>query len=152
MFEVGKTCQKFSIPTDDGVFELKDNSELNTIIFFFPRANTSGCIKQASEFSKLIEIFNTLKTQIIGISKDNPETQKKFRNKHNLKCILGSDHKSKICEMFGVWVEKSMYGKKYMGIERTTFLIDKELKVLKKWSKVKVPNHVNEVLSFLKNI
>ncbi len=152
MIDVGETCQKFSIPTDDGIFELKDKSNLNTIIFFFPRANTSGCTKQAKEFSELINDFHNLNTQIIGISKDNPETQKQFKLKHNLKCFLGADEKNQICEKFGVWLEKSMYGKKYMGIERTTFLIDKDLKVLAKWSKVKVPNHVNEVLNFLKTI
>ena len=152
MINVGETCQKFSIPTDDGIFELKDKSNLNTIIFFFPRANTSGCTKQAKEFSELINDFHNLNTQIIGISKDSSETQKKFKIKHNLKCFLGADDKNQICEKFGVWLEKSMYGKKYMGIERTTFLIDKDLKVLAKWSKVKVPNHVNEVLNFLKTI
>ena len=151
MIEEGQKCNEFTIPTDEGQFELKNNSNLNTIIFFFPRANTSGCTRQANEFSELIDEFTKLNTQVIGISKDNPETQAKFRKKNNLKCILGADDNSEICENFETWVEKSMYGKKYMGIERTTFLIDKNLNIIKKWSKVKIPNHVNEVLDFLKN-
>ena len=148
----GNTCEIFSIQTDTGIFELKDNSNLNTIILFFPKANTSGCTKEANEFSQLIEEFKQLDTQIIGISKDSPENQKKFRDKNDLTCFLGADNQSDICEMFGVWVKKSMYGKNYMGIERSTFLIDKNLKIIKKWSKVKVPNHVNEVLNTIKNI
>ena len=149
--EEGQKCNEFTIPTDDGEFELNNKTSLNTIIFFFPRANTSGCTKQANEFSDLINEFTKLNTQVIGISKDKRETQAKFRKKNNLKFNLGADNETKICEKFGTWVEKSMYGKKYMGIERTTFLIDKNLKIIKIWRKVKVPNHVNEVLEFLKN-
>ena len=104
------------------------------------------------EFSNLIEKFDNLDTRVIGISKDKIEHQKKFRAKHSLKCELGSDYDGNICEMFSVWVEKSMYGKKYMGIQRSTFLIDQNCKVLKTWPKVKVPNHASEVLATISDL
>ena len=146
MFKEGDITPEFTIKTDTNDFELSFKNKKMTVVFFFPRANTSGCTKEAVEFSSLIEKFNNLNTRVIGVSKDSVEQQKKFRTKHNLKCELGSDYDGKICEMFSVWVEKSMYGKKYMGIQRSTFLIDQNCKVLKTWPKVKVPNHAAEVL------
>ena len=146
MFKEGDITPEFTIKTDTNDFELNLKNKKMTVVFFFPRANTSGCTKEAIEFSSLIEKFNNLNTRVIGVSKDTVEQHKKFRIKHNLKCELGSDYDGKICEMFSVWVEKSMYGKKYMGIQRSTFLIDQNCKVLKIWSKVKVPNHAAEVL------
>ncbi len=146
MFKEGDITPEFTIKTDTNDFELNLKNKKLTVVFFFPRANTSGCTKEAVEFSSLIEKFNNLNTRVIGVSKDTVEQQKKFRTKHNLKCELGSDYDGKICEMFSVWVEKSMYGKKYMGIQRSTFLIDQNCKILKTWPKVKVPNHAAEVL------
>ena len=146
MFKEGDITPEFTIKTDTNDFELNLKNKKLTVVFFFPRANTSGCTKEAVEFSSLIEKFNNLNTRVIGVSKDTVEQQKKFRAKHNLKCELGSDYDGKICEMFSVWVEKSMYGKKYMGIQRSTFLIDQNCKILKTWPKVKVPNHAAEVL------
>ena len=146
MFKEGDLTPEFTIKTDTNDFELNLKNKNMTVVFFFPRANTSGCTKEAVEFSSLIEKFNNLNTRVIGVSKDTVEQQKKFRTKHNLKCELGSDYDGKICEMFSVWVEKSMYGKKYMGIQRSTFLIDQNCKVLKIWPKVKVPNHAAAVL------
>ena len=146
MFKEGDITPEFTIKTDTNDFELNLKNKKMTVVFFFPRANTSGCTKEAVEFSSLIEKFNNLNTRVIGVSKDTVEQQKKFRAKHNLKCELGSDYDGKICEMFSVWVEKSMYGKKYMGIQRSTFLIDQNCQVLKIWPKVKVPNHAAEVL------
>ena len=146
MFKEGDITPEFTIKTDTDDFELNLKNKKMTVVFFFPRANTSGCTKEAVEFSSLIEKFNNLNTRVIGVSKDSVEQQKKFRTKHNLKCELGSDYDGKICKMFSVWVEKSMYGKKYMGIQRSTFLIDQNCKVLKIWPKVKVPNHAAEVL------
>ena len=99
-----------------------------------------------------VKEFEDLNTIVIGISKDTVEKQIKFKSKYDLKCILGSDVDIKICSKFGVWVEKSMYGKKYMGIQRSTFLISEECKVLKTWPKVRVPNHASEVLEELKKI
>ena len=147
MFKEGDITPEFTIKTDTNDFELNLKNKKMTVVFFFPRANTSGCTREAVQFSSLIEKFNNLNTRVIGISKDTVEQQRKFRTKHNLKCELGSDYDGKICEMFSVWVEKSMYGKKYMGIQRSTFLIDQNCKVLKTWPKVKVPNHAAEVLN-----
>ena len=152
MFKEGDITPEFTIKTDTNDFELNLKNKKMTVVFFFPRANTSGCTKEAVEFSSLIEKFNNLNTRVIGVSKDTVEQQKKFRTKHNLKCELGSDYDGKICEMFSVWVEKSMYGKKYMGIQRSTFLIDQNCKVLKTWPKVKVPNHAAEVLDTIANL
>ncbi len=152
MFKEGDKVPAFSIKTDKDEFKLKEINSNKTVIFFFPRANTSGCTKEAIEFSGLIAEFKKLNTLIIGISKESPEQQKKFREKHDLKCYLGSDTEGKICEMFSTWVEKSMYGKKYMGIQRSTFLISEEGKIIKAWPKVKVPNHAYEVLEELKKI
>ena len=152
MFKEGDITPEFTIKTDTNDFELNLKNKKMTVVFFFPRANTSGCTKEAVEFSSLIEKFNNLNTRVIGVSKDTVEQQKKFRTKHNLKCELGSDYDGKICEMFSVWVEKSMYGKKYMGIQRSTFLIDQNCKVLKTWPKVKVPNHAVEVLDTIADL
>ena len=152
MFKEGDIAPEFIIKTDAEDFELNSKNKRLTVVFFFPRANTSGCTKEAVEFSSLIEKFNNLNTRVIGVSKDSVEQQKKFRTKHNLKCELGSDYDGKICEMFSVWVEKSMYGKKYMGIQRSTFLIDQNCKVLKTWPKVKVPNHAAEVLATISDL
>ena len=152
MFKEGDIIPEFTIKTDTDDFELNFKNKKMTVVFFFPRANTSGCTREAAEFSSLIEKFNNLNTRVIGVSKDSIEQQKKFRRKHNLKCELGSDYDGKICEMFSVWVEKSMYGKKYMGIQRSTFLIDENCKVLKIWPKVKVPNHAAEVLDNVANL
>ena len=152
MFKEGDITPEFTIKTDTNDFELNLKNKKMTVVFFFPRANTSGCSKEAVEFSSLIEKFNNLNTRVIGVSKDTVEQQKKFRTKHNLKCELGSDYDGKICEMFSVWVEKSMYGKKYMGIQRSTFLIDQNCKVLKIWPKVKVPNHASEVLDTIADL
>ena len=136
--------------TDKKEFILKEINTYKTVVFFFPRANTSGCTKEAVEFSHLIEEFKKLDTLIIGISKDSPEQQKKFRERHDLKCELGSDIEGKVCEIFSTWVEKSMYGKKYMGIERSTFLIDAKGKLVQEWRKVKVTGHAMEVLESAK--
>ena len=152
MFKEGDITPEFTIKTDTNDFELNLKNKKLTVVFFFPRANTSGCTKEAVEFSSLIEKFNNLNTRVIGVSKDSIEQQKKFRTKHNLKCELGSDYDGKICELFSVWVEKSMYGKKYMGIQRSTFLIDQNCKVLKTWPKVKVPNHAAEVLDTIADL
>ena len=152
MFKEGDITPEFTIKTDTNDFELNLKNKKMTVVFFFPRANTSGCTKEAIEFSSLIEKFNNLNTRVIGVSKDTVEQQKKFRTKHNLKCELGSDYDGQICEMFSVWVEKSMYGKKYMGIQRSTFLIDQNCKVLKTWPKVKVPNHAAEVLDSIADL
>ena len=152
MVKEGDIIPAFSIPTDNGDFDLKTKNKNKFVIFFFPKADTSGCTKEAIDFSKLINDFNKLNAVVLGISKDPIKKQIKFKEKHNLKCLLGSDVENNICEQFSVWVKKSMYGKSYMGIQRSTFIINEKRKVLKTWDKVKVPNHASEVLKTLSEL
>ena len=146
MLEAGNTITPFTIPTDAGSFSMSDNEGSNVVVFFFPRADTSGCTKEAVAFSRLMDQFRAANCVVIGISKDTAAKQAKFRAKHGLSCELGADDQTGICEQFGVWVEKSMYGKRYMGIQRATFLIDATGTIIETWPKVKVPGHAEAVL------
>ena len=128
--------------------DLKDNT---SIIYFYPKDDTPGCTKEAIEFSDYFEKLKKLGVKIIGVSKDSIEKHKKFKNKYNIKFDLASDDGT-LCNLFNVWVEKSMYGKKYMGIERSTFVIDKDLKIIGVWRNVKVKGHVEEVYNFIENL
>ena len=152
MTNLDDKIESFELDTDQGKFYSKDHASKNLVLFFFPKADTSGCTKEATSFSNLINQFEALNTIVIGISKDTVEKQIKFKSKYDLKCILGSDVDIKICSKFGVWVEKSMYGKKYMGIQRSTFLINTEQKIQHIWNKVKVPGHAEEVLEVVKKL
>ena len=152
MTNLNDTIESFELDTDQGKFYSKDHAGKNLVLFFFPKADTTGCTKEAISFSNLIDKFEDLNTIVIGISKDTVEKQIKFKSKYDLKCILGSDVDIKICSKFGVWVEKSMYGKKYMGIQRSTFLINTEQKIQHIWDKVKVPGHAEEVLDVVKKL
>ena len=128
--------------------DLKDNT---SIVYFYPKDDTPGCTTEAIEFSNYFEKLKRLGVKIIGVSKDSIEKHKKFKNKYNIKFDLASDDGT-LCNIFNVWVEKSMYGKKYMGIERSTFVIDKDLKIIGVWRKVKVKGHVEEVYNFIENL
>ena len=152
MTNLNDKIESFELDTDQGKFYSKDHDGKNLILFFFPKADTTGCTKEAISFSNLIDKFEDLNTIVIGISKDTVEKQIKFKSKYDLKCILGSDVDINICSKFGVWVEKSMYGKKYMGIQRSTFLINTEQKIQHIWNKVKVPGHAEEVLEVVKGL
>ncbi len=152
MTKINDKIEDFELDTDQGKFYSKDHIGKNLVLFFFPKADTTGCTKESISFSNLISDFENLNTVVVGISKDTIEKQKKFKSKYNLKCILGSDVDIKICSKFGVWVEKSMYGKKYMGIQRSTFLINTEGKIQQIWNKVKVPGHAEEVLEAVKKL
>ena len=152
MTNINDKIESFELDTDQGKFYSKDHVGKNLVLFFFPKADTTGCTKEAISFSNLIKEFENLNTIVIGISKDTVEKQAKFKSKYDLKCILGSDVDIKICSKFGVWVEKSMYGKKYMGIQRSTFLINTEQKIQHIWNKVKVPGHAEEVLEVVKKL
>ena len=152
MTNINDKIEAFELDTDQGKFYSKDHIGKNLVLFFFPKADTTGCTKESVSFSNLINDFENLNTIVIGISKDTVEKQKKFKSKYDLKCILGSDVDVKICSKFGVWVEKSMYGKKYMGIQRSTFLINTEGKIQHIWNKVKVPGHAEEVLEVVKKL
>jgi len=121
------------------------------IVYFYPKDDTPGCTIEAIDFSANIEFFNKNDITVIGVSKDTVEKHEKFISKHNLKIILGSDTTGEVCDLFGVWVEKSMYGRKYMGIERSTFLINSN-NIYKIWRKVKVKGHIEEIIKFSKEI
>ena len=150
MLQINDQIPNFEILTDKHPFKVPDYLGKKIVIFFFPRADTSGCTAESIAFTNLQRDFDKLNCVVIGISKDNPKKQSKFREKYNLTCQLGADFENNICEQFGVWVEKSMYGKKYFGIDRSTFIIDSKGKIFTQWNKVKVKDHVKEVLEFAK--
>ena len=152
MLAVGDIAPATDIPTDTDYYSLAPHNGKKMVIFFFPRADTSGCTKEAIQFSNLVEDFAAAGAEVIGISKDTPKKQAKFRAKYDLKCHLGADYDTDICEQFGVWIEKSMYGKTYMGIQRATFVIDATGRVAAVWPKVKIDGHATEVLSFVQTI
>ncbi len=148
--KIGDKIPKFKIPLSDGnLLDSKDIKDKKYILYFYPKDNTPGCTTEAKDFTNKIKEFKKLNTQVIGISKDSLETHNKFINKQGLKILLASDENGKVLEKFGVWVEKNMYGRKYFGIERTTFLINKEKIITKIWNKVKVTNHVEEVIKYI---
>ena len=152
MLKINDKLPKFEILTDKGEFKISNHFGKNIVIFFFPRADTSGCTAESVAFTNLQKEFDQLNCIVIGISKDNPKKQGKFREKYNLTCELGSDFENNVCEQFGVWVEKSMYGRKYMGIQRATFLSNKKGFITDVWQKVKVSGHAEEVLEAVKKI
>ena len=152
MLAVGDIAPTTDIAVDTERCSLTPHDGKKMVIFFFPRADTSGCTKESIQFSNLIEDFAAAGAAVIGISKDTPQKQAKFRAKYDLKCYLGADHDTDVCEQFGVWVEKSMYGRTYMGIQRATFVIDASRKVVAVWPKVNVNGHAAEVLTFVQNM
>jgi peroxiredoxin Q/BCP len=152
MLEIGTKAPSFTLPTDTGSFSLADQNGKKMVVFFFPRADTSGCTKEAIAFSELLEQFTAANCGVIGISKDTAAKQAKFRAKHGLTCLLGADDETDVCEQFGVWLEKSMYGKSYMGIQRATFVIDESGNIAAVWPKVKVPGHAEEVLACVEGL
>ena len=141
------------LPNEIGkIIDLKDLRPSPIILFFYPRDNTSGCTREAKDFTENLEHFNKAKVSVFGISKDSVESHDKFIKKQNLAISLLSDKDGNVCEDFGVWKEKSMYGKTYTGIERSTFIIDGKGLIAKEWRKVKVAGHVNEVLEVIQSL
>ena len=141
------------LPNETGdIIDIKDFRPNMVVLFFYPRDNTSGCTREAKDFTENIELFNNLNIKVFGISKDSITSHEKFVKKQNLTVPLLSDEAGSVCEDFGVWKEKSMYGKIYMGIERSTFIIDGSGSVTHEWRKVKVANHVAEVLETVKKL
>ncbi len=141
------------LPNETGdIIDIKDFRPNMVVLFFYPRDNTSGCTREAKDFTENIELFNSLNVNVFGISKDSITSHEKFIKKQNLTIPLLSDEAGSVCEDFGVWKEKSMYGKIYMGIERSTFIIDGSGSVTHEWRKVKVANHVSEVLETVKKL
>ncbi len=146
MVEVGKKAPQFTLPeTNGGKVSLADFKGKKVVLYFYPKDNTSGCTKEACGFRDVYPEFLQNNTVIIGISKDSCESHLKFMQKHELPFLLLCDEEHKVMEKYGVWVEKSMYGKKYMGTERATFIIDEKGKVKKIFRKVKVAKHIEEV-------
>ena len=145
--EIGKPAPDFTLPTDgNGSVTLSKLKGKNIVLYFYPKDDTSGCTAEACGFRDSFPDYSGAGSVVIGISKDSVASHDKFKKKHGLPFVLASDAGSDTCERYGVWVEKSMYGRKYMGIERCTFLIDKEGTIRGAWRKVKVPGHVAEVL------
>ena len=152
MLKINDKIPNFEILTDKGDFKVSNHLGKNIVVFFFPRADTSGCTAESVAFTNLQKKFENLNCIVIGISKDNIKKQAKFREKYNLTCELGADFENNVCEQFGVWVEKSMYGRKYMGVQRATFLSNEKGIITNIWEKVKVTGHAEEVLAAVKKI
>lgn len=148
MIEDGKKAPDFSLLDDAGekvrLAKLKGRP---VVVYFYPKDDTSGCTQEAKDFTCLADDFAAAGAELVGISPDSPTKHQKFKAKHELSIRLLADEEKEAAQAYGVWVEKSMYGRKYMGIERSTFLIDANGKVVKSWRKVKVPGHAEEVLA-----
>jgi len=136
--------------TNDKEFD-SSNIKTPTVLFFYPKALTGGCSVEVADFQNYLNKFKKLGFQLIGASKDSVERNRKFLEKYQLKYPLGSDE-GKNCEKLGIWIEKSMYGKKYFGIDRSTFVIEKNGKILNQWNKVKVKGHAEEVYDFCNDL
>ncbi|GAB5388552.1 MAG: hypothetical protein Alpg2KO_15200 [Alphaproteobacteria bacterium] len=145
--EIGSQAPDFTLTTDDGgSVALSDLAGKPVVLYFYPRANTPGCTKQACAFNDSLPAFDSDKAVIIGVSKDSVKKLSNFKTKYDLNFALASDAETTTCEDYGVWVEKKMYGKTFMGIERATYLIGPDGKIAEIWRKVKVPGHADEVL------
>jgi peroxiredoxin Q/BCP len=141
----------FKLPSSNNkTFEINKSLKQYLVIYFYPRDNTPGCTSEAKDFSKLYKEFKKLNCDIFGISKDSVDSHKKFISKFKIPFQLLSDEKIIVLKKYGAWGEKSMYGKKFMGIKRTTVLINPKGKIIKIWNNVKVKDHAKEVLSCLK--
>lgn len=149
--EPGRKAPAFTLMTDSGgKVRLADFAGKKLVLYFYPKDDTSGCTREAIDFTAAARKFRNAGAEILGVSKDSVEKHDKFKAKHKLKITLGSDEDAKMIEKYGVWVEKTLYGRKYMGIERATFLIDEKGVVRQVWRKVKVPGHVDKVLEAVK--
>lgn len=151
MIDTGDTAPDFTLPRDGGgEITLSDLKPQKVVLYFYPKDDTPGCTKEAIGFTEHVKAFEEAGAMIIGVSKDPVAKHDKFVAKHDLGIALVSDEASDLCERYGTWVEKNMYGKKYMGIERATFLIDGNGQIAQVWRMVKVPGHVEAVLDAVK--
>jgi peroxiredoxin Q/BCP len=154
MVQDGDKAPDFELPTESGE-KLKLSRLIKTggkpvVVYFYPKDDTSGCTAEAKDFTRLAPEFRKAGVEVIGISPDSAESHQKFASKHDLKVRLAADTEKAVANAYGVWVEKSMYGRKYMGVERSTFLIDAKGKIARSWRKVKVPGHAEAVLAAAK--
>jgi thioredoxin-dependent peroxiredoxin len=146
--EAGNRAPDFNLPADNGeTFSLSAHAGKPVVLFFYPKDDTSGCTAEAADFTRKLDDFNKLGVVVAGMSPDTIKSHEKFREKHSLDVILISDQEKTTLQAYDVWKEKSMYGRKFMGVERTTFLIDGEGMIRRIWRKVSVPGHVDDVLS-----
>ncbi len=149
----GDKAPPFTLESDGGKkVSLKDFAGKPIVLYFYPKDDTPGCTKEAIGFSAAATAFKKAGAAVIGVSKDSVASHDKFKKKHALSLVLASDPEGEVIESYGSWVEKSMYGRKYMGIDRSTFLIDSKGRVAKIWRKVKVSGHVEEVLALTKSL
>ncbi len=153
MLEEGKKAPAFTLPDKDGKkVSLKDFYGKKIVLYFYPKDNTPGCTTEACSFRDSFPEFKNLNAEILGVSPDSPESHRKFAEKYELPFTLLSDTEKTVLKKYGVWKEKSMYGRKYMGVERTTVIIDEKGKVAKIFPKVKVKGHAEEVKKALEEI
>jgi peroxiredoxin Q/BCP len=153
MIEIGNKAPDFKLPDqDEKIISLNDFKGKWIILYFYPKDNTPGCTQEACDFSVNIKDFNDLDADVIGISPDSPASHKKFIDKYSLKVILVSDPEHKILEEYGAWQLKKMYGKEYMGVVRSTFLINPDGNIAKVWEKVSVKGHIEDVKNVLKEL
>ncbi len=151
--EIGAPAPDFVLPADGGrTVALRDLRGKAVVLYLYPKDDTSGCTKEAIGFSEKVAEFDAAGAVVLGLSKDPVKSHDKFVAKHGLTLTLLSDEGGETVEAYGAWVEKSMYGKKYMGIDRSTFLIDREGTLRQVWRKVKVPGHVDEVLAAARSL
>ena len=147
----GDEAPNFTLPGDNGSqISLQDYAGRPLVLYFYPKDNTSGCTKQAIAFNETAGAFDEAGVAIVGVSPDPVPSHDKFKAKHELAFPLASDEATEVANAYGVWVEKSMYGKRYMGVERSTFLVGADGRLARVWRKVKVPGHVDEVLAAAK--
>ena len=147
----GDKAPDFELPTDaGGSLALSGLKGKPVVLYFYPKDDTSGCTAEAKDFSRLAPDFRKAGVEVIGVSPDSVESHAKFRKKYDLGIKLAADADKAVANAYGVWVEKSMYGRKYMGVERSTFLIDKAGRIARSWRKVRVPGHAEEVLAAAK--
>lgn len=151
MLEEGAKAPDFKLIADDGTaVKLSALKGAPVVLYFYPKDDTSGCTAEAKDFTCLAGEFGVAGARVVGVSPDSAESHKKFKAKYGLDLTLVADEERSVSEAYGVWVEKSMYGRKYMGVERSTFLIDDKGKIRKIWRKVKVPGHAEDVLAELR--
>lgn len=150
MLKIGDPAPDFKLTSDKGeIVSLKDFKGRKVVLYFYPKDMTSGCTAEACDFRDNVKKFEKKNTVVIGVSADSLDSHKKFKDKYDLPFILLSDETKKMLKDYGVWKEKSMYGRKYMGIERTTYVIDEKGKIEKIFNKVKVDGHIDEILESL---
>ena len=153
MLEVGGKAPGFTLRTDGGgEVSLAGLQGRKVVLYFYPKDDTSGCTREAIDFSAHLAAFEKAGAAVVGVSPDSVAKHDRFKAKHDLTVLLAADEERQVLEAYGVWVEKSMYGRKYMGVERATFLLDGDGRIARIWGKVKVPGHAEAVLSAVEQL